>query len=214
MELYLDDRIVDPEYFDEGTLEDAVRHVQEEHCADHQLVIALACDGNRLDAETMEVALAKPIPECEKLEIFTGTRAHLVKEAMNHCFDSLEQTERATEDIADRLDGENPSDALRELGECMSIWVQIHDALAKSIEMLSINPETFKIGETPFIDALTKPKDVLLQVKEALEQKDNVLLADVLRYELTDATKTWLTIIDKVRNEAKKHETTQTEPRP
>jgi hypothetical protein len=204
MELYLDDKIVDPEYFDDGTLEDAVRHVQEEHCADDQLVIALACNGSRLDSETMEAALAKPIPECEKLEIFTGTRAHLVTEAMNHCFDSLEQTERATEDIADRLDGENPADALRELGECMSIWGKIHEALAKSIEMLAINPETFTIGETPFMDALAKPKEVLLQVKEALEQKDNVLLADVLRYELCDATKTWLTIIDKIRSEAKK----------
>lgn len=204
MELYLDDKIIDAQYPEEGTLEDAVRHVQAQHCSKDQLVISLSCDGNQLDSETMQTALARPIPECEKLEVFTGTRAHLVIEAMTHCFDSLEETERLTESIADRLDGEDHGDALRELGACIRIWQQIHDALANSIEMLSIDPENFAIGETPLLEALVKPKEVLLQVKEALVQKDNVLLADVLRYELCDATKTWLTIIDTIRCEAKK----------
>lgn len=204
MELYVDDKCIDAEFFEDGTIEDAVRHVQEKHCSEDQLVVALSCNGNRLDSETMESALARPIPECKKLEVFTGTRAHLVIEAMNHCFDSLEQTEQATESIADRLDGENVADALRELGECMSVWQQIHEALAKSIEMLAINPETFIVSDTPFMQVITKPKEVLLQVKQALQQQDHVLLADVLRYELGDATKSWLAIIDHIRTEAKK----------
>lgn len=204
MELYLDDKIVDPEYSDEGTLEDAVRHIQEEHCTEKQLVIALACNGKRLDSDTMEAALATRILECEKLEIFTGTRGHLVTEAMDHCADSLEQTERATETIADRLAGEGARDALCELSECMKVWQQIHEAIAKSVEMLAIDLEAFHVGVTPFIDAFERPKEVLLQVKEALEQQDNVLLADVLQYELSDATKTWLAIIDRVRLEARK----------
>jgi hypothetical protein len=47
-----------------------------------------------------------------------------------------------------------------------------------------------------------KPKNVLLQIKSALQARDHVLLADILQYEFSEVTKSWHDLIAGLRREA------------
>lgn len=49
---------------------------------------------------------------------------------------------------------------------------------------------------------LSRPKDVLLQIKNALLAQDHVLLADILQYEFTDVTEMWHSLIARLNQEA------------
>ena len=88
------------------------------------------------------------------------------------------------------------------LGQCMAVWQQIHDAVSKSIQMLQVDPEQMGINAERLIDVIAKPKEVLLQVKEALESQDHVLLADTLKYEFGDVAQQWHAVIGRIRQEA------------
>lgn len=93
-------------------------------------------------------------------------------------------------------------EAAETLGECLRVWQQIHEAVGKSIEMLQLDPEQATVNEQPLFELISKPKEILLQVKEALQDRDHVLLADLLQYEFPEVTSRWHAVVAKLQQEA------------
>jgi hypothetical protein len=94
------------------------------------------------------------------------------------------------------------SEAIEMLGDCLRIWQQIHDAVAKSIQMLDLDLTEVTIKDEPMLDVITQPKETLVQIKQALQAQDYVLLADVLQYEFGNVTDRWYLLIARLRQEA------------
>jgi flavin-binding protein dodecin len=202
MQLFIDDRKIDDEFVHEGTLEDAVRHVQEHVCSPGRLVVGLRCNGRQLSTQAMAEALQKPAPSFDRLDVFTSTRDGLVTDAMKQASASLEATEDVYDQVAELLIQGQISEAVRSLGECLKVWQQIHDAVAKSIQLLGLDPDSIRIRDGSLAEAIGKPKDVLVQVRDALQAQDHVLLADILQYEFADVTQTWHSIVTRVQRAA------------
>ena len=68
--------------------------------------------------------------------------------------------------------------------------------------MLGIDPENIMIQNESFETVISKPKEILLQIKKALQSQDHVLLADILQYEFKEVTDQWHLIIARIRQEA------------
>ena len=96
----------------------------------------------------------------------------------------------------------NTVKAVESLGQCLRIWQQVHEAVAKSIEMLRLDTDHTIVGDEPLTNLIMKPKDVLLQVRDALKVQDYVLLADLLQYEFGSVTELWHTLIGTLREQA------------
>jgi hypothetical protein len=150
----------------------------------------------------MASTLSRPAGSFELLEVFTSTREDLVAEAMNQASASLEETESVTQNVAELLMEGKAGEGIERLGECLRIWQQIHDAVVKSLELLRLNPEQLTVRDEPLLTALERPKDVLLQIKAALQAQDHVLLADILQFEFAEVTDMWHTMIARIRQEA------------
>jgi hypothetical protein len=80
--------------------------------------------------------------------------------------------------------------------------MQIHEAMGKSIEMLQIDVEQATVNDKRLIELIVKPKETLLQVKEALQARDYVLLADILQYEFPEVLEQWRALLGKLKREA------------
>ncbi len=209
MEVFVDDAPVDTVLDSAATIEDALHHIQSQSCAPDSLVVGLRCDGQDVPVNAMADTLRKPASSFELLEVFTGTKATLVTDAMTQASACLTQTQEACQRVAELLTEGKTVEAAEALGECLRVWQQIHDAVGKSIQMLQLDVLQATVNDETLLAAISKPKETLLQVKEALQVRDHVLLADILQYEFPAVTEQWHAIIAKLREEAQDLETSR-----
>jgi len=202
MQLFIDDQPMTGPELDDGTLEDALRHVQSAVTKSARIVVGVRCDGEVISGVPMATTLKRPVSSFDRVDVITSTRALLVTEAMTHASQSLEESETATQEAAKLLVEGKTVEATQLLGECLRVWQQIHEAVSKSLSILEMDPERVTLKDERLIDAISRPKEVLLQVRDALTARDYVLLADVLQYEFADVTQTWHTLIARIRQEA------------
>ena len=202
LELFVDDTRIEEPDASVGTVEDALRHVQTAFCGPGRLVLRLRCDEREVSGEEMEATLKKQASDFTRLEVFTGTKAALVTEAMEQAAGCLEETETGCRRCAELLTEGKTSQGIDVLGECLRVWQQIHESVVKSIEMLEIDLEQTMIRDEPLSTVVGKPKDVLVQIRDSLKAQDHVMLADILQYELTEMTTQWFAIINRLRAEA------------
>lgn len=202
VEIFVDERLIEGDAAAFGTIEEILMHVQSEHCGPDQLVVGVRGDGHEIPAAAMTDALRRPASTFTRLEITTGSRFQLVEDAMTDASACLAETETACQGVAELLTEGRTVEAIKTLGECLRVWQQVHDAVLKSVEMLRINAEHTDIGAGNLIDAIAQPREILLQVRDALQNRDHVLLADLLRYEFSEVTDKWHSVLGRLRREA------------
>lgn len=202
MDLFIDDKATDPDFTEGRSLDEALRYVQTDICSGDRFVVRITCDGQEILADDMDDVLRKPADSFERLELFTNTKGGLVAEAMKEAHASLEQTDRACREAGELLSQGKTAEGIEALGECLAVWQQIHEAVAKSFQLLALKTDSITIQDEPLEVVLGKPRDILTQVKEALESRDMILLADLLIYDLTEVTAQWLAIVNRLRDEA------------
>ncbi len=202
MELFIDDAQVQHELSTTGTLEETVRLVQNDVCPSGRLIIGLRYNGGAIEENQMASVLNSPAKSCQKLEVFTGTPGKLVAEAMEQASAALSNSEEASRDAAGLLTEGDSQGGIQALGQCIGIWQQIHEAVVKSIQMLELDPDSTYVNKQSLAEAIGKPGEVLLQIKAALQTQDHVQLADVLNYELHEATELWKAILAELHTQA------------
>ena len=202
MEVVLDGTRIDDVSPRSETLRQALLDIQSRHCGASQMVVGLSCNGEAVAGEQMEEALEKRACGIELLDITTSTAESLVYDAMTQASISLEYTESSVQSVANQLTEGRTDEAIKALSECLQVWQQVHMAVAHSIQMLEIDMKEMMILDETLMDVIAKPKDILTQVKGALQAQDHVLLADLLQYEFSTVTEKWHTIIARLRQEA------------
>lgn len=202
MKVLLDGQTIEGGFPADESIEDALRGIQATHCPPSKLVVGIRCDDRDIPSDQIADKLRDSASTVTKLEVFTGTRHELVLNAMSQASMALQESESAVTRVGELLNEGKTADGILMLGECLGVWQQIHEAATKSIHMLQLDLETITINDEPLIDIITKPRDVLVQVKQALTAQDHVLLADVLQYEFNDVTDQWYAVIARIRQAA------------
>lgn len=199
MELFIDDQPVDASILDGiETVSEALKLLQERCCKEGELVTSIECDGEVVAAEAMEKLLATLVEDIGRLDVRMGTPKSLVLDAMRESATCLTQTEEVCREIAKLLTAGKMSEAIESLSRTLQVWQQIHDAVCKSIVMLGVDAESIVVNGASIARWMEKPKEVLTCVKEALEAKDFVLLADTLQYELGELTESWQDLVSRI----------------
>ncbi|MCO6435657.1 MAG: hypothetical protein J5J06_01050 [Phycisphaerae bacterium] len=199
MELFIDERRVDVSMPEVQSLEEAVRHVQHHLCGPGRLVVGMRCDGKEIPAAGMAETLARPVAEVARVDVITGTRRDLVVDAMTHASQLLQEAQETCERVAGLLVEGKTQEGIETLGECTRAWQQIHEALLQSLRMLDSDVAGLKVRDMTFEQALERPREALLQIRQSLQAGDYVTLADVLQYEFAEATELWQAMMAMVR---------------
>ncbi|MCH8252112.1 MAG: hypothetical protein IID36_06645 [Planctomycetes bacterium] len=210
VEVFIDDNKVEDPQVEAATLEETVRSLQTQRCSPGRLIVGMRCDGIDLTGEEMAAALAKPADSCDRLEVFTGTHCELVGDATTQAIAALDRTNEARTQIADQFSAGQQVEAIERLAECIRTWQQIHAAIINSVRILNLDSGgPIEIGGRPLEAALVQPRDMLLQIKQALQASDHVLLADILQYECDGAIDQWRTVLAEIQRIARDLDTAE-----
>ena len=195
MELFVDQKKMPADALEATTVEDLLRQIQTRLCQPGQVVVKVRCNGEDVPPGEMEPTMKEPTSAFDTLEVFTSTRGTLVTEAMRQARASLEETNAECVSIASRINEGKIAEAIESLGDCLKVWQQVHEAVCHCIEMLKLDVKATELDGKTLEELITGPKEVLLQIKQALVAQDHVLLADVLRYEFENVSGQWQRVI-------------------
>jgi hypothetical protein len=164
----------------------------------NRLVVNMLIDGEEPDLDRMS--------EVKRVALNGHTLFIETADPRQMALDVLEQVE-AQLDEADRLKGEAVDllqrnaavRAMERLSGCFSTWQHAQESLSKTGQLLRIDLSRVTIDGRSLADVMGEFCGQLRELKQAMEDRDFVTLADVLTYEMTQISGHWREAIDAMR---------------
>jgi hypothetical protein len=173
------------------TIGQLLAHLQRES----RLVTQVLIDGE----EATNGFRSLPI-EGRTIFIETADPRELALEVLDETASRIQQSEAMKLEAAELLQRNQNNKAFENLSFCIRAWHDGQDALLKTAELLRIDLTTVAVEEQPFEELLADFTRDLKLIRAALDQRDFVLLGDVLLYETADMTGKWLAAINALRD--------------
>ncbi len=200
MDVFVDDQKVEFACEPSETLEQVIQRLQAQSCPSGSVIVGVRCDGVHLAEDELSKAMGRPATDYGCLEVVSSRPTTLVAEALNVASEMLTDADRGREQIAELFSEGKTDEGIAALADCLTVWQQVHDAVRKSIHMLGVDPHAIQVQGQPLQAALSVPMERLAMVRDALKDRDYVLLADVLQYEFEDVILKWQSLIETVKH--------------
>jgi len=156
-----------------------------------RLVVGIRTDGRDIPQNELENVLRTRVETFRRLELASVDARSTVIETLRQAAEACVECDQARPLIADLLNEGRTEDAMEHLGECLAAWSSTADAMTKSANLLAIDLAEVEIDGGPLTDWLESIVGQLRQLRDALENGDLVLTADILRYEMGDSQTAW-----------------------
>lgn len=199
MEIRLDDKLLERTIADGDLLETLIADVNRSVAQDRRTVTAVICDGNEMDAEALSAALKEPLGNFQRVDLRSQPASTVAAEVLAQAAALFEETEKDQPAIVQLLGEGNTVRGMELLAGSFRLWQQAHEAVIHAIRLSGVNLDEVRIAETPALEVIDGLRDKLAQIKEALEARDYVMLADILQYELSDTIQNWKSLIARLR---------------
>jgi hypothetical protein len=202
MEIWVDDQ----PYAMTGDAGQTVGDLANEVCATEQgsgprLVVALRCDGQPVAADSLSTVLQTPAGRFQQLELLTQPVAALVRSTLDQAISVIEESAATRERAADLLSEGQQEPAMRELQKFLGVWTQMQQALLISARAMKIDLDSLAVGDVTLTRVLDTIKHQFNELRGAMEQSDFVVVADILRYELTAPLQQFTGILKHLRDQ-------------
>ncbi len=199
MEVFVDDRPYQAALDDQEPLSALVNEVRDRVCDAGRIVVHIRCDGTDITGAGFEERMTQPFGTYRRVDLFTGSPKDLVEDALDQADDLLRQSQEDRVRIVDALAAGRTSDAIDLLARCMHAWHQVHQGIANAVSILDLDVNSIQIDGKPAAGLLETTRDRLLQVRDAIEGRDFVLLSDTLQYEFEEVIHTWKGVVAALR---------------
>jgi hypothetical protein len=197
MSAYLDNApLTLDELGDDASIGQLLEWVRRKLHGTDRLILGLRCNEEVVENEEIAGLLSAPVSDFDRLDVVSGDPRALVKEAVDQARDALDDSLAIVKQAAACLDAGDVMAAMNRLSECFELWGQTHEAVMNGGKLLNLDFQSLEIGGLPFVETLTPLANQLRELKSAIEQRDHVLLRDILRYELDDALASWRRTLD------------------
>jgi len=164
-------------------------------------VVSIQCDGQEVGAEALTAALSKPLNEFQRVELTSAPAKEVAEAVLNQAGALVAETERNHSDIVELLNEGNTVRGMELLGGSFRLWQQAHDAVTQAVRLGRIQLDQVEVEGVSSVEIINGLKDKLGQIKDALEARDYVMLADILQYELGQTVQSWIALINRLRGQ-------------
>ena len=175
-----------------------VGHVLSHVHTRNRLVVNLLVDGQEPDLDRMGEVKRVPLSG-HTLFIETAEPRAMALEVLAEVEDQLAEADRLKGEAVDLLHRNAAVRAMERLSGCFSTWQHAQESLSKTAQLLRIDLRRVTVGGRPLADVMTDFAAQLREVRQAMESRDFVTLADVLTYEMTETSRHWHEAIDAMR---------------
>lgn len=202
---------------DLGTFSELVEFVERERIPAGQVITRIVLDGEEVDDEAEESFAAKPLGEIDIVEFYSARTVDLAQEGLSDATALLPSLAEDLPAVAAELRGGNLADGLGMFGKCVEIvswFVSLVTAVdiifrradpsfrlspsgARTADDLSPEAELAEFGggggaELRTFASVENLRQKLLDIEQAQEQNDTLLLADLIEYELLPIVRIWI----------------------
>ncbi|MFQ6048377.1 MAG: hypothetical protein ACE5K7_03325, partial [Phycisphaerae bacterium] len=169
--------------------------------AGRRVLVGIRCDGRDVSPAQIEEVLSQPAHRYERLEFQTGSPRRLAADALQHAAELFAETHNLAAQAVELLNQGQTTRAMELLGSCLSIWNQVSESVRKTVRLLGLDLDSMVVGQQPLPELFSALREQLGSIRDALEARDYVLLADILQYELPGLAQRWQQMISTIRQQ-------------
>lgn len=158
-------------------------------------VIEVCVDGEVWadDRLTMEAMLSGRAGEVRLLSV---EPASLAREALLEARDTLSTIDALQQEAATLIEQGRSADAMRSLGEAISLWRQVRDAALDGSRFARIDLGDVRTADQSMAQGVARLNEHLTRLASALRSRDIVLLTDTLLYEMPPVIALWRELLE------------------
>ena len=182
-------RVAEPGVASE-TLQGLLDQVRAMHLKD-RMILSVAINGQRLAETDLNSGLAQPVADDAQVDLESGEPIALVRTVLRQLAAEFVEAGGQLGGIADRLNSADTAAAIRDVGKFVGLWQTSYRALAQCGELIRRDLTGYECAGRTVKTGLTEVVEKLSELRGALEARDIVLLADLVRYELPPLTQAW-----------------------
>lgn len=167
----------------EKTVGDVLKGLEEEFSKNDATTISITLDGTKIEADAFDSAAATPLSDNTKLEL-TVISVEELKESFAFEGKVAREIAGSMEEIPVQLQ----SGRDKEAGRVISRLADLVDSFCKTSSLASLFPDFYKsikIDGKNINDFFSDFSPILTDFKQALEDKDTVLIGDLAEYEIS-----------------------------
>lgn len=168
------------------TVGQVLSHVQQQN----RLVTQVLIDGLVPDLQQVP-QLRKRILTGHTVFIETAEPRAVVLEVIDEVERQLATADVSRNEALDRLRAGEPNKALQKLSSCFGVWQHAQESIQKIAQLLRLDLSRITVSGTTLAGALNAFAQQLRDVRSSLENRDYVLLGDVLAYEMDTTIALW-----------------------
>jgi hypothetical protein len=172
------------------TLGQLLAHIQK----DNRLVVHVLVDGQEPDLSKMGSVRKIPLSQ-HTLFIETADPRELAVDALAEVESQLAEADRLRCEASDLIARSQHQKAMEKLSGCFSTWQHAQESVLKTAQLLRVDLAHVLVGGKPLTEMVNEFAVQLRDIKAALENRDFVLLNDILTYEAAQTTARWRTAV-------------------
>ena len=178
------------------TIGQVLSHLQR----DNRLVVNLLIDGQQPDFDCLPQVRQSPI-NGHTLFIETAEPREMALEVISEVETQLREADRLKADAVELLQTSGGgARAMEKLSGCFSTWHSAQESVVKVARLLRIDLDAVRVSDQSLAELISNFSGQLRAVRQALEARDFVTLADVLAYEMTETSTQWRDALGAVRH--------------
>ena len=177
------------------TVGQVLAHLQQQE----RLVVSVLIDGQEPDLRNLST-VKQSLINGHTLFIETAEPRVMAMDVLNEVEQSLDEADRLKGEAVDLLQRNAAVRAMEKLSGCFTTWQHAQESLLKTAQLLRIDLTRVSIDGRSLGDVVTEFVTQLREVKQAMENRDFVTLADVLTYEMTQTSENWRGAIEAMKD--------------
>ncbi|MBX3396008.1 MAG: hypothetical protein KF841_11640 [Phycisphaerae bacterium] len=197
MSLLLDGCLINDTALPDGsTVSHAIDLAKARLSGSGRLILGIYCNGAEVEPSRLRGILSAPYANYSKVELISGSPYSAVIEALNQARAVFAESFSTIKQVSAWLSSGDVPGAMGGLSQCVEAWSNMHEAVVRGGALVGVEFDRLVLGGRHVLDWLGDLNQRLRDIRDAIQSRDHVTLADVIRYELDEALQGWEIMLD------------------
>lgn len=196
MIITLDNQRIEVETPTPCTLQTLIDQIRATH--ENRLIISIMINGQTLGDNELAEQLGKPLNPDVQIDLESGESHVVARDALRGLALEFQHARTRHEAVADRLGAGESSAGIQDVGDFVALWQTTHRVLAQCSGLLNQDLTQVEHDGRTVQACFEEVVEQLSGIRDALEQRDMVMLSDVVRYELPTLCEHWQQVLEGV----------------
>jgi hypothetical protein len=192
MAIYLDEQELTLEA---SSLKEVITAANEKAISQKRIVVEVSIDGQVIPANELAQRQDESLPKGTDVHLVSSRPSDLAIDTLNQCTLALDEARKFTSEAAEMLQQDNVNGATEQIARSVGIWQQVQAVVSQSTQLTGIDLNTRQLDGEPINDIIQQHVNHLTELRDLLQARDTLGLADVLTYEWPGVLDRWQQLI-------------------